>query len=72
MHYKPSSGIFYHKLPELTRGGRAVNLKEHGGTLYAQLDYAEGEIYALKDLNGKGLLNPIERKREIRAAIQRT
>ncbi len=56
------------QLPELTRGGRAINLKEHGGTLYAQLDYAEGEIYALKDLNGKGLLNPIERKREIQGS----
>tara|TARA_B110000444_G_scaffold186128_1_gene175263 strand:+ start:286 stop:2733 length:2448 start_codon:yes stop_codon:yes gene_type:complete len=56
------------KLPQLTRGGRAVNLKERGGTLYAQLDYAEGEIYALKDLNGKGLLNPIERKREIQGS----
>ena len=55
-------------LPELTRGGRAINLKEHGGTLYAQLDYAEGEIYALKDLNGRGLLNPIERKREIQGS----
>ena len=56
------------QLPELTRGGRAINLKEHGGILYAQLDYAKGEIYALKDLNGNGLLNPIERKREIQGS----
>ena len=53
------------KLPLLTRGGRAVQIGERNGILHAQLDYSEGEIYALKDLSGKGLLNPIERKRQI-------
>lgn len=57
------------QLPVLTRGGRMVALGERNGTLYAQLDYAEGEIYAFKDLNGKGLLNPIERKREIGGSV---
>ena len=53
------------QLPQLTRGGQAIRVDARNGTLYAQLDYSEGQIYALKDLNGKGLLNPIERKREI-------
>ena len=56
------------KLPQLTQGGQALKLAERGGTLYAILDYAEGEIYALKDLKGKGLLNPIERKRAIQGS----
>jgi superfamily II DNA/RNA helicase len=57
------------QLPQLTRGGTAVQIGERNGTLYAQLDYSEGEIYALKDLNGKGLLNPCERQREISGSI---
>ncbi len=56
------------QLPQLTRGGQATRIDERNGTLYAQLDYAEGQIYALKDLSGKGLLNPIERKREIQGS----
>tara|TARA_B100001971_G_scaffold160703_1_gene150704 strand:- start:6248 stop:8761 length:2514 start_codon:yes stop_codon:yes gene_type:complete len=56
-------------LASLTRGGRSVQLGERNGSLFAQLDYSEGEIYALKDLSGKGLLNPIERKREITGSL---
>jgi len=52
-------------LPELTRGGSALKLDTRKGTLFAQLDYSEGQIYALRDLTGKGLLNPIIRRREI-------
>jgi superfamily II DNA/RNA helicase len=57
-------------LPQLTRGGQAVHLDTRNGILYAQLDYSEGQIYALKDLKGKGLLNPIERKREIHGSAR--
>jgi superfamily II DNA/RNA helicase len=57
------------QLPQLTRGGTAVQIGERHGTLYARLDYSEGEIYALKDLSGKGLLNPRERQREISGSI---
>lgn len=53
------------QLAQLTRGGSAVSVGERNGTLFAQLDYSEGQIYALKDLNEKGLLNPTERKRQI-------
>lgn len=59
------------QLPQLARGGQSVGLTERNGTLYAQLDYSEGEIYALKDLTGKGLLNPTERKREISGSVPR-
>jgi superfamily II DNA/RNA helicase len=57
------------QLPQLTRGGTAVQIGERNGTLYAQLDYSEGEIYALKDLSGKGLLNPSERQRVISGSL---
>jgi late competence protein required for DNA uptake (superfamily II DNA/RNA helicase) len=57
------------RLPQLTRGGQAVEVDERNGTLFAKLDYAEGQIYALKDLSGKGLLNPIERKRAIEGSL---
>ncbi|MEM8867861.1 MAG: DEAD/DEAH box helicase [Verrucomicrobiota bacterium] len=53
------------QLPLLTRGGRNVELDQRNDTLYSKLDYSEAEIYALKDLNGNGLLNPKERKRQI-------
>jgi hypothetical protein len=60
------------RLPLLTRGGSAVSVAERNGTLYAQLDYAEGEIYALKDLSGKGLLNPAVRQREISGSLPKS
>ena len=53
------------RLAELTRGGHNVGLTEHRGTLIARLDYSEAQIHAFKDLSGKGLLNPKERKRRI-------
>lgn len=59
------------KLPLLTRGGKGITVGERNGTLYAQLDYSEGEIYALKDLSGKGLLNPTERQREISGSLSK-
>jgi len=64
--------VIVSQLSRLTRGGLAVNIGERNGTLYAQLDYSAGEIYALKDLNGKGLLNPVERKREIGGSTPKT
>ncbi|TVP81504.1 MAG: DEAD/DEAH box helicase [Puniceicoccaceae bacterium] len=57
------------QLPHLTRGGQAINIGERNGTLYAQLDYATGQIYAFKDLHGKGLLNPKERKRQVHGTL---
>ncbi len=53
------------KLPLLTQGGKNIHLIERNNTLYAQLDYQDAKIHAFKDLEGKGLLNPIERKRVI-------
>src|SRR5690606_32769115 len=53
------------QLPRLTRGGRSVDLTERGNTLLVHLDYSEAEIHAFKDLTGKALLNPEQRKREI-------
>ncbi|WP_269523879.1 DEAD/DEAH box helicase [Coraliomargarita parva] len=53
------------KLPLLSRGGRCMQLNPHKGQLIARLDYAEAEIYAYRDLEGKGLLNPKLRKRQI-------
>ncbi len=57
------------QLAQLTRGGSAIQVSERKGILFAQLDYSEGKIYALKDLNEKGLLNPTERKREISGSV---
>lgn len=53
------------QLPALTRGGHCVELTERGNSLIARLDYSEAEIHAYKDLEGKGLLNPRLRKRQI-------
>ncbi|MFP4166099.1 MAG: DEAD/DEAH box helicase [Opitutales bacterium] len=52
-------------LPELTRGGQSNELFEHDNMLFVRLDYAEAGIYAYRDLNGKHLLNPRQRKRRI-------
>ncbi|MFU8847715.1 MAG: DEAD/DEAH box helicase [Opitutales bacterium] len=56
------------KLPELTHGGRLVEWQTHGNELTACLDYSAAQIHAYKDLNGKALLNPKERSREIRGS----
>ena len=53
------------QMPQLARGGRSVGLTERGNTLLVQLDYGDAQIHAFKDLTGKGLLNPVERKRHI-------
>ncbi|MEO0511097.1 MAG: DEAD/DEAH box helicase [Verrucomicrobiota bacterium] len=52
-------------LPELTNGGRSIELQTSGNHLTAHLDYSEAQIHAYKDSNGKALLNPRERRREI-------
>lgn len=59
-------------LPQLTRGGTLIKLTEHQNNLIAQLDYAEAEIHAYKDLEGKGLLNPKLRKRLIAGSLTNT
>ena len=53
------------QMPVLARGGQSVGLTERGNTLLVKLDYSNAEINAFKELNGRGLLNPIVRKREI-------
>jgi len=53
------------KFPRLTRGGAFVEWSERRNTLFARLDYADAEIHAFRDLEGKGLLNPKTRTRSI-------
>lgn len=53
------------QMPQLARGGRSVELTERSNTLLVKLDYSNAQIHAFKDLHGKGLLNPVERKRHI-------
>ena len=53
------------QMPQLTQGGQSVGITERGNTLLVQLDYSHAQIHAFKDLSGKGLLNPTERKRLI-------
>ncbi|PXA03027.1 DEAD/DEAH box helicase [Coraliomargarita sinensis] len=48
-----------------TNGGRLVKLEASGDDLTAYLDYSEAQMHAYKDLQGKALLNPKERDREI-------
>ena len=49
--------------PELTSGGRLVELSERNGLISVRLDYAEAHAYGWKDQRGKTLLNPPLRKR---------
>lgn len=53
------------KLPQLTNGGRLVEFQTSGNDLTACLDYGEAKIHAYKDLKGRALLNPKERRREV-------
>lgn len=53
------------QMPSLSRGGRHVELSERSNTLYSILDYSEAQIDAFRDQTGKGLLNPLIRKREV-------
>ncbi|MGB0744060.1 MAG: DEAD/DEAH box helicase [Opitutales bacterium] len=60
------------RLPRLSNGGTLVEFVTSGNHLSAHLDYAEAQIHAYKDLTGKALLNPRERKREIPGSGQGT
>ena len=48
-----------------THGGRVVRLDSAGNELFACLDYGEAQMHAYHDLQGKALLNPLERSRDI-------
>lgn len=51
-----------------TNGGRLEVLEPSGDHLAAYLNYSQAEMHAYRDLQGKALLNPKERDREIPGA----
>lgn len=51
-------------LPQLTQGGVPITLLDRNGIIYASLDYAEAEILAVVDTDGRALLNPPVRTRK--------
>ncbi len=52
-------------LPQLTQGGAPRRLLDRNGVIYVSLDYAESEILAVVDSDGRALLNPQEKVRKV-------
>lgn len=59
-------------LPQLSGGGTCIGLVERNGTLYARLDFAGAPVLAFVDREGRALLNPRLRRREIGNAAAAT
>ena len=53
------------EIESLSQGGKAVKVFELNNQLVADLNYEEASTYAIKDQEGRGLLNPPLRKRQI-------
>ena len=53
------------QIAQLTHGGTCIELNERNNTLIARLDFSNAQIHAFKEMSGKGLLNPVIRKRRI-------
>ncbi len=53
------------KIASYTHGGKLAELQTSADCLLACLDYKEAQIHAYRDLTGKALLNPKERRRQI-------
>lgn len=50
--------IIYPLIPNLTNGGRLLEVEESNGTISARLDYAEASVLARLDAFGRALINP--------------
>ncbi len=64
-YYDPFERIILPRIPEMTGGGKLLEVSDRKGTLYGRLDYSEAMIFVTKDAQDKFLLGAPVRKRVI-------
>jgi len=64
-YYDPFERIVLPQIPQLTGGGKLVEVVDRGGTLYGQIDYSEAAVFCLKDRAGRFVLGVKQRQRPV-------
>ena len=64
-YYDPFEKIVLPKIPEMTGGGKLVEVVDRRGTLYGRIDFSDAEVFAVKDSTGKLLLGAPHRQRVV-------
>lgn len=64
-YYDPFERIILAGIPEVTGGGKLLEVIDRKGTLYGRIDFSQARVFAYKDAQGKFLLGGPRRKREV-------
>ena len=64
-YYDPFERIVLGRIPEMTGGGKLVEVSDRKGTLYGRIDYSEVLVFVTKDAQGNFLLGPPRRDRVV-------
>jgi superfamily II DNA/RNA helicase len=64
-YYDPFERILLGKIPEMTGGGKLIEVVDRSGTLYGRIDYSEARVFATRDTDGHYLLGAPRRERVV-------
>jgi superfamily II DNA/RNA helicase len=64
-YYDPFERIVLARIPEMTGGGKLVEVSDRNGTLYGRIDYSEALVYVTKDAQDNFLLGTPKRERVV-------
>jgi len=64
-YYDPFERIVLAQIPEMTGGGKLVEVADRNGTLYGRIDYSDAQVFASKDAQGNFLLGAPRRERVV-------
>lgn len=64
-YYDPFERIVLGRIPEMTGGGKLIEVSDRKGTLYGRIDYSDALVFATKDAQENYLLAPPKRKRVV-------
>ena len=64
-YYDPFEEVVLPRIPEMTGGGKLVEVIDRKGTLYGRIDFSDTEVFAVRDSAGKFLLGARKRRRAV-------
>lgn len=64
-YYDPFERIVLGRIPEMTGGGKLLEVSDRKGTLYGRIDYSEARVFVTKDAQGNFLLGAPKRSRVV-------
>ena len=64
-YYDPFEEVVLPRIPEMTGGGKLVEVIDRKGTLYGRIDFSDTEVFAIRDSAGKFLLGAPKRRRAV-------